>query len=148
VETEPYLEDGDEIRYEILKEQLKKRMGSRANPVDIEKFREQGLWDEDFSLAEVPARLWLIAVPRIATVAFSALYLVVLLLALARVALFDRERLGEPLLLACSIAVVYTFVLLGLLQNEPRQANVLYVLGIPLVVDLFDRIRGGPAAAT
>lgn len=148
VEIEPYLGDDDELRYEILKEQLKNRAGSRANPVDIEKFREQGLWDEDFSLAEVPARLWLVAVPRIATVAFSALYLVVLLLALVRVALFDRERLGEPLLLACSIAVVYTFVLLGLLQSEPRQANVLYVLGIPLVVDLFDRIRGGPAAAT
>ena len=65
-----------------------------------------------------------------------------------RAARRDRERLGEPLLLACSIAVVYTFVLLGLLQNEPRQANVLYVLGIPLVVDLFDRIRAGPAAAT
>ena len=31
--------------------------------------------------------------------------------------------------------------LVGLLQNEARQANVLYVLGMPLVVDLVDRFR-------
>ena len=71
--------------------------------------------------------------------------------ALVRVAILERTRMNEPILLFCSIGVVYVFSMLGLLQNEPRQVNVLYVLGIPLVVDLFDRLsrrRAAPGAST
>lgn len=146
IETEPYLEGQDVVAYDVLKEQLKSMAGARANPVDIEAFREQGLWDEDFSLSDVPARLWMIASLRLVTVALSSFYLLVLLVALGRLVFFDRPRLAEPMLLSCAIAVLYTFALLGLLQNEPRQANVLYVLGIPLVVDLVDRLRFGAPA--
>jgi hypothetical protein len=141
MEVEPYLQPDDAVRFEVLKEQLKVLAGSQANASDIEKFREQGLWDEDFSPTHVPARLWAIASVSIVGSLVSGIFLVILLVALGRLVFFDRMRIREPLLLSCSLGVIYVWALIGLLQNEQRQANVLYVMGIPLVVDLVDRLR-------
>ena len=151
IEVEPYLEGERSLEYEVLKEQLKRMAGSRANDLDIQRFKEQGVWQEDFSLLSVSPALWGIASLQLLTVGLSAVYLLLLGAALVRVAILERTRMNEPILLFCSIGVVYVFSMLGLLQNEPRQANVLYVLGIPLVVDLFDRLsrlRAAPGAST
>ena len=142
VEVEPYLQPDDAIQFEVLKEQFKVMAGARANPFDIEEFREQGLWDEDYSLSDVSGRLWAIASVRIAGSVLSGIFLMFVLIALARLVFFDRARLREPLLLSFSLGVIYTWALVGLLNIDQRQSNVLYVLGIPLVVDLFDRFVG------
>lgn len=142
IEIEPFLGEEERLELEVLKEQLKVRAGANQNLVDIEEFRDLGLWDEDFSLTSVTLRQWVIAAYPIMNVGLSAVYLVALLAAIVRIVLFERTRLREPIFLFCLIGAVYVFSLISLIQYEPRQANVLYPLGIPLIVVLVEWMGG------
>src|SRR4029453_17885282 len=52
----PLLGEGDAQSYEVLKEQLKARVGAKVNPLDVERFRREGRWQEPFELGRVPVR--------------------------------------------------------------------------------------------
>lgn len=48
----------------------------------------------------------------------------------------------EPIFLFCLVGTVSVFTLICLIQYEPRQANVCYPLGMPLVVVFMEWIAG------
>jgi hypothetical protein len=138
VEIEPYLGAEDRQQYECLKEQLKALAGAQTNELDIEKFREQGVWDDDFRLASVPMQQWLFAATRLLPAGASAVYLVALLVAVGWIVLFDRAKLGEPIFLCATISVLCLWSLVCLIQYESRQLNILYPLGIPPLTAFVD----------
>lgn len=143
IEIEPYLQGKDGRRFEVLKEQLKVLAGGMENQLEVQRFREKGLWEENFSLRSLSLRDWgLLSVPLISS-AFGSLYLVALLLAVARLLICDRTRLREPLFFMTLIAIGYFWTLICLLQYEQRQANILYPLGLPSVALAIDRLRAG-----
>jgi hypothetical protein len=133
VEVEPLLSDDGRQRYEVLKEQLKLLAGAKANPVDIEAFRRAGLWQDEFSLRSVPVELWAVAAGPIVNSMLSCVYLLALLGSLGWVVFAERRRLDDPFVRVSIGFAVATWGLLCLLQYEPRQANSLYVFGLPLV---------------
>jgi hypothetical protein len=123
----------------VLKEQ-QSFAGAKPYLPRIEEFRSRGLWDETFSLASITPRQWaMIAFPILNSV-LSALYLVSLLLAIGGIVAFDRTRLREPIFLFCVVGSLSVSSSIALLQYEPRQANVLYPLGMPLIVILLEWI--------
>lgn len=138
IEVWTLLSEEEQLHFMVLKEQLKWLAGARPYLPRIEEFRERGLWDEGFSLASVPLRQWMIVLPSILITGLSALYLLGLLLAVVGIVCFDRSRLREPILLFCITGTISVFSLLGLTQYEPRQANLLYLLGIPLIGVLLE----------
>lgn len=133
IEMEPLLSEQDLLRYEVLKEQLKLLAGAKVNPLDVAGFRRAGVWDEEFSLLSVPWRIWAIAALPIVNAAFSSLYLLMLLASLGWVLWFDRRPLEEPFVRVMLGFAFANWGLLCLLQYEPRQANPLFLFGLPLV---------------
>ena len=141
ISIEPLLGDADAQRYEVLKEQLKLRAGARVNPLDVEAFRRQGLWQEPFELGSVPPRLWGIAALPLVNVALSVAYLIGVVLTSVWLLGFDRARLARAEVALPFAALWAMWALLCLTQWEPRQANVLYPLGIPLWIAGVESVR-------
>jgi hypothetical protein len=138
IETWTFLSQEERLQFEVLKEQLKWFAGAKPHLVRIEEFRRRGLWDENFSLASVTPRQWVLVAYPIANSAFSALYLGTVLLATGWIVAVDRARLREPIFLFCLIGTLSVFFAIALVQYEPRQANILYPLGMPLIAVLFE----------
>lgn len=134
ISVEPLLGEADAKRYEVLKEQLKLRAGARVNPIDVEEFRRQGLWDDAFRLRDVPPRLWAIAALPLVNAALSVAYLLGVVAASVWLLGFDRARLARPEVALPFASLWAMWALLCVTQWEPRQANVLHPLGIPLWV--------------
>jgi hypothetical protein len=133
IETWTFLTVEERLKFEVLKEQLKFFAGAKPYLARIEEFRSRGLWVENFSLSSMTAGQWmLVAYPMLNSV-LSALYLAAVSIAVGGILVFDRIRLREPILLFCVIGTLSVFSLIALVQYEPRQANVLYPLGMPLV---------------
>lgn len=144
IEVEPLLSGDDALRYEVLKEQLKGLAGAKVNPLDVERFRRAGVWQDELSLRSLPPRLWAVAALPLGNAALSALYLGFLLASLGWVLAVERRWLAEPLVRVTLGFVVAGWALLCLLQYEPRQANPLHFFGLPLVaigVDALARRR-------
>jgi hypothetical protein len=140
IETWTFLSEEERVQFEVLKEQLKLFAGAKPYLVRIEDFRTRGLWDENFSLASITPRQWALVAYPILNSALSALYLISLLIAIGGIVAFDRMRLREPIFLFCLIGTLSIFSSIALVQYEPRQANVLYPLGMPLIVILIEWI--------
>jgi len=140
IETWTFLSEDERFQFEVLKEQLKFFAGAKPYLVRIEDFRKRGLWDENFSLASITPRQWALVAYPIVNSALSALYLTALLISVGGILVFDRTRLREPIFLFCLVGTLSVFSLIALMQYEPRQANVLYPLGMPLIVILFEWI--------
>jgi hypothetical protein len=131
----------------VLKEQLKELAGAKVNPLDVERFRRAGLWQDDFAVRSVSPRLWAIAALPLVNAALSALYLAALLASLAWVLAVERRWLAEPLVRVALGFAVAGWALLCLLQYEPRQANALHFFGLPLVAIGAETLaRRGPWA--
>jgi hypothetical protein len=145
ISVEPLLGEADAQQYEVLKEQLKLRAGTRMNPLDVEEFRRQGRWQESFELRSVPLRLWAIAALPLANMALSMAFLLGVIAASAWLVGFDRARLARPAVAVPFAALWAMWALLCLTQWEPRQANVLYPLGIPIWIAGADGVRAALA---
>jgi hypothetical protein len=141
ISVEPFLQEGDARRYEVLKEQLKQRAGARVNPLDVAEFRRSGEWQDDFSLRDVPPRLWAMAALPIANSLLSLVYLLGVIAASAWLVATDRARLARPEVAIPFVALGTMWAVLCLTQWEPRQANVLYPLGIPLWIAGAESLR-------
>ena len=141
ISIEPLLGETDAKRYEVLKEQLKLMAGARVNPLDVAEFRRQGLWEDSFRLRDVPPRLWAIAALPLVNVALSAAYLLGVVAASAWLLGFDRARLARPEVALPFASLWAMWALLCVTQWEPRQANVLYPLGIPLWIAGVEGVR-------
>lgn len=135
LEVEPYLSDQDLLEFEVLKEQLKSMTGILPNKLDIQRFKDLGLWNDRFSLLDISVRQWLFLGLPLVNVAFSSLFLILMLLSVVRILFLSRKRLEEPLYLFSMVSVCYVVILLSFSQYEPRQANILYLLGLPIVLD-------------
>lgn len=146
ISVEPLLGAEDARRYEVLKEQLKLRAGARVNPLDVEAFRREGLWQDPFRLRDVPLRLWAIAALPLVNVALSVAYLIGVVAASAWLLGFDRVRLARPEFAVPFAALWAMWALLCVTQWEPRQANVLYPLGIPLWIAGVESLRARRAS--
>jgi hypothetical protein len=115
--------------------------GARVNPLDVAEFRRQGLWEDSFRLRDVPLRLWAIAALPLVNVALSAAYLLGVVAASAWLLGFDRARLARPEVALPFASLWAMWALLCVTQWEPRQANVLYPLGIPLWIAGIEGVR-------
>jgi hypothetical protein len=145
ISIEPLLGAEDAKRYEVLKEQLKLRAGARVNPLDVAEFRRQGLWDDAFRLRDVPPRLWAIAALPLVNVGLSVAYLLGVVAASAWLLGFDRARLARPEVALPFASLWAMWALLCVTQWEPRQANVLYPLGVPLWLAGVESLRAALA---
>jgi hypothetical protein len=138
IEVEPFLHGDESQRFEVLKEQLKQVVGAKANPVDIASFRKQGLWDEHFSVRSVPFKMWMVAALPIFNSGLSAMFLLASIAASAWIVGFDRAVLARPEVVVPLAAFWSIWGFVCLIQYEPRQINVLYVLAIPFLAVAWD----------
>ncbi|RIL00103.1 MAG: hypothetical protein DCC71_19125 [Proteobacteria bacterium] len=141
IETEPLLQGDDALRFEVMKEQLKIRLGMAPNTLDIARFRRAGVWDESLSLGSLPARVWLAAGLRMANAAGTSAFLVAVLLASAWIVLVDRRWLARPEVVVLLAGLLASWGLVCAFWYQPRHTNVLYVLGAPLVVIAAEGVR-------
>lgn len=141
IETEPWLTGDDRLRFEVLKEQLKLRLGVAPNPLDIERFRRAGAWSDAPSLDSVPPRVWLAAGLRTLNAIATGAFLLAVLLASGWILFADRRWLAHPQIAVLLAGLFASWGLLCAFWYQPRHANVLYVLGAPIVVAAVDGVR-------
>lgn len=136
VELEPLLAPEDAPWFELLKERLKSRVGLKVNPQDVAKLQREGMWTRP-----IPVRVWAVAGLRIGWAMLCSLYLLAVVWATVRLATRSRSRLSEPAVAVPLVAFWLVWALLCVVWYEPRQATVLYVLGLAPIAAAIDGRR-------